>query len=331
MNGVYLQMDEIKSKVDSFIKGVMNRRGKPETLYKAARHIIEAGGKRLRPYLVCKACGLVGGVEEHAIPAAGTVELLHTFTLIHDDIMDRDTVRRGVETVHENWDVPTAIIAGDLLFAKVFEVIGVVSDLYSCRVKLSMLRLLTEAAIRICEGQALDMEFETLSEIGEEEYIDMISRKNAALFEASAKIGGVVGGASESQLESLGDFGRNAGLAFQIVDDVLGLTAEEKELGKPVGSDIREGKKTIITIHALKNSSEKEKGKIMESLGDRRAPRHKIREVIDLLKSLGSIEYAIGKAKEYAVKAKSALKVFNDCREKEDLINLVDLIVLRRR
>lgn len=333
MNSIYLQMEEVKSKVDSFIRKVVDEKGRPETLYKAARHIIEAGGKRLRPYLVCKTCGLVGGVEEHAIPAAATVELLHTFTLIHDDIMDQDTVRRGVETVHKKWNLPTAIIAGDLLFAKVFEVLGTVDspDLYSCTVKLSILRLLTEAAILICEGQALDMEFEILSEVSEDDYMEMISRKTAALFEVSAKVGGVVGGASEDQLEILGDFGRNAGLAFQIVDDVLGLTADEEELGKPIGSDIREGKKTIIVIHALRNSSEEEKGKILEVLGDNKASRHKIREVIDLLKSLGSIEYAMNKAKDYAMKAKSALQAFKSCREKRDLLSLVDLIVLRRR
>jgi len=333
LNRIYLQMEEVKSKVDSFIRKVVDEKGRPETLYKAARHIIEAGGKRLRPYLVCKTCGLVGGVEEQAVPAAATVELLHTFTLIHDDIMDQDTVRRGVETVHKKWNLSTAIIAGDLLFAKVFEVLGMVglSDLYSCEVKLSILQLLTEAAILICEGQALDMEFEMLSEVSESEYMEMISRKTAALFEVSAKVGGVVGGASDDQLERLGDFGRNAGLAFQIVDDVLGLTADEEELGKPIGSDIREGKKTIIVIHALRNSSEREKAKILEVLGDKKASRHKIGEVIALLKSLGSIEYAMNKAKDYAIKAKSTLQAFRDCREKEDLLSLVDLIVLRRR
>jgi len=333
VNEIYLQMKEVGRKVDKFIVELVDGEGRPEVLYRAAKHIINAGGKRLRPYLVCKTCSLVGGRVDDAIPAAASIEILHTFTMIHDDIMDQDSIRRGVETVHKKWGVPIAIMAGDLLFAEVFKILYVVnnSEVYSPDVRLNILRFLVEATIRICEGQALDMEFEHIEEVKERDYLEMISRKTASLLEASTKVGGLIGGATKDQLNKLGEFGWNAGMAFQIIDDVLGLTADERELGKPVGSDIREGKKTIIIIHALQYASEVERRKILKSLGDKEAPQESISELIEILKSLGSIKYAMDKASEYASKAKNALRIFDESPDREDLLRIVDLIVTRRR
>jgi geranylgeranyl diphosphate synthase type I len=332
MSRLSSQLGETAEKVNELLKEVVNLEREPTLLYKAARHIIDAGGKRLRPYLILKSCKLVGGRDEDAVPTAAALELLHTFTLIHDDIIDEDEKRRGIPTVHVKWGVPTAIVAGDLLFAKVYETITKYTDTRRVSPKriLQVLRDISEATITICEGQTLDMTFEKRETVSEDEYFEMIKAKTAALFEVSARCGGIIGGAKKSQVKNLGKFGYYAGLAFQLIDDVLGLTADEKILGKPVGSDIREGKRTLITVHALKQASETQRKKILETLGDRSASPERIRNTIDLVSSLGSISYAEEKAREYIKKSKNALTEFPPTKDKEDLINLAELIIARK-
>jgi geranylgeranyl diphosphate synthase type I len=280
MSQLSSQLAETSEKVNALLKEVVNLEWEPTLLYKAARHIIDAGGKRLRPYLVLKSCKLVGGREKDAIPTAAALELLHTFTLIHDDIMDEDEKRRGLSTVHVKWGVPTAIVAGDFLFAKVFETITKHTDPRQVPSEciLQVIRGISEATIAICEGQTLDMMFESRKNVSEDEYFEMIQGKTAALFEVSARCGGILGGAKKRQVKNLGKFGYYAGLAFQLIDDVLGLTADEKILGKPVGSDIREGKRTLITVHALKNASKTQRKNILETLGDKTASPERIRK-----------------------------------------------------
>jgi len=326
------QLAETAEKVNRFIEGVVDLEREPTILYRAARHIIDAGGKRLRPYLVLKSCRLVGGREEDAIPTAAALELLHTFTLIHDDIMDEDEKRRGLPTVHTQWGVSTAIVTGDLLFAKVYETITKFTDPSRVPPKriLQVLRNISEAAVAICEGQTRDMMFEHNEIVSEDEYFEMIRAKTAALFETSARCGGILGGAKKSQVERLGKYGHYAGVAFQLIDDVLGLTADEKALGKPVGSDIREGKRTLIIVHALKHASENQRKKILETLENRSASPQRIQEIIDLVGSLGSINYAEEKAREYIKKSRKALTNFPATEDREDLISLADLIFARR-
>ena len=332
MSRLASQLAETTEKVNRFIEQIVDLEREPRLLYQAARHIIDAGGKRLRPYLVLKSCKLVGGREGDAIPTAAAIELLHTFTLIHDDIMDQDEKRRGTSTVHTKWGVPTAIVAGDLLFAKVYETITGFTD--PRRVPrgriLHVLRCVSEATVAICEGQTLDMLFEHREIISEDEYFQMIRSKTAALFEASARCGGILGGAKKSKVEHLGKFGHHAGVAFQLIDDFLGLTADESVLGKPVGSDIREGKRTLIIVHALQHASDDQRKKILETLGNKSAPLGQIQETTDLINSLGSISYAEKRAREYVEKSKMALAVFPDTEDKEDLISLADLITARK-
>jgi len=332
MSRLSSQLAETAQKVNRFIEGVVDLEREPTMLYLAARHIIDAGGKRLRPYLVLKSCKLVGGREEDAIPTAAAVELLHTFTLIHDDIIDEDEKRRGLPTVHTRWGVPTAIVTGDLLFAKVYETITKFTDPRRVSPKriLQVLKDVSEATVAVCEGQTLDMMFEHKETISEDEYFEMIRAKTAALLETSARCGGILGGAKKSQVERLGKYGHYAGVAFQLIDDVLGLTADEKVLGKPVGSDIHEGKRTLIIVHALKHASEDQRKKILETLGNRSASHERTQEIIDLVGSLGSINYVEEKARKYIKKSKKALASFPATEDREDLISLADLIFARK-
>jgi len=332
MSRLSSQISESAEKVNRFIEKVVDLESEPKILYSAARHIIDAGGKRLRPFLVLKSCKLVGGNEEDALATASSLELLHTFTLLHDDIMDQDEKRRGVPSVHTKWGVPIAIVAGDLLFAKVYEAITKHTDTKHVKPKriLQVMQEVSEATIVLCEGQTRDMMFENKETVSEAEYFEMIQGKTAALFETSARCGGLLGGATKSQVKRLGEFGRYAGIAFQVIDDVLALTADEKVLKKPVGNDIREGKRTLIVVRALEKASKSQRKQILETLGNKDASAEQIRETIELIDSLGAIAYAKKLADNYIKKAKKALARFPDSEDKEDLLNLADLIFARQ-
>jgi geranylgeranyl diphosphate synthase type I len=332
MSQLSSQIAESAEKVNRFIQKIVDLKSEPQLLYRASRQIIDAGGKRLRPFLVLKSCRLVGGREEDAIPTAAALELLHTFTLIHDDIMDEDEKRRGVPTVHTQWGVPIAIVAGDLLFAKVYEAITSYTDTKHVKPKriLQVLKEISEATITLCEGQSRDMMFESKETVSEGEYLEMIKGKTAALFEASARCGGILGGATKKQVNSLGEFGHYSGIAFQVIDDVLGLTADEKVLKKPVGNDIREGKRTLMVVYALEKASESQRKKILGTLGNKDASSEEIGETIGLIESLGAISYAKQLAEKYIERAKKALASFPASEDREDLISLSDLIFGRQ-
>jgi geranylgeranyl diphosphate synthase type I len=332
MSHLALEIAECAQKVNRFIEKIVDKNSKPNLLYKASRQIIDAGGKRLRPFLVLKSFNLVKGKEEGAIPTAAALELLHTFTLIHDDIMDQDNKRRGVPTVHTQWGLPIAIVAGDLLFAKVYEAIIKYTDnkIVTPKRILEVLRDVTEATIQLCEGQTRDMMFEEKEAITEEEYLEMINGKTAALFKTAARSGGILGGANKKQVESLGMFGHFSGMAFQIIDDILALTADEKVLKKPVGNDIREGKRTLMIVYALEKASKDERKRILKTLGNKDASPEQIRKTIDLINSLGAINHARGLAKKYIEKSKEALAIFPESKDKEDLINLSHFIFSRQ-
>ncbi len=212
--------------------------------YKPIRYVLDLGGKRIRPLFVLLACGITGSDPLKALPAAAAVELLHDFTLVHDDIMDNDETRRGMPAVHVKWDMPTAILAGDGLLGFAFQ------KLLQCSApdRLLLVEKFTRAMIVICEGQGLDKMFESREMVTVDAYLDMIERKTAALLRLSCELGALIGGGDESQVRALADFGYALGMAFQLQDDVLDVMADEKELGKKVGSDFEMHKQTILTI-----------------------------------------------------------------------------------
>jgi len=326
---IKIKLSRNASRVERFIEETL-KPGRPEILYEASMHLISAGGKRLRPYLVAKSCEIVGGDPEEAIPFAAALEVLHNFTLVHDDIMDNDDTRRGAPTVHAKWGVPIAIAAGDLLFAKVYEIMtkNAPGDT-GCEKIMLCVEKVTEASISICKGQVLDVSYPSTEGVSEEDYFFMVGGKTSALFRACAEIGAIIGGGSPEQVGALGRFAWDAGIAFQLVDDYLGATAVEEELGKPVGSDLREGKKTLIIIHALSHASPEQRSKILGVLGVEDAPDRAVAEANELLREMGSFDYALEKAREYAYKAKKSLELFPESSAKRDLLEMVDYFVER--
>ncbi|MBW9141318.1 MAG: polyprenyl synthetase family protein [Candidatus Aramenus sp.] len=321
-------LNEIVSNVDKEIFSYL--KGDTKDLYEASLYLLKAGGKRLRPLILVASSDLVGGERTRAYKAAAAVEVLHNFTLIHDDIMDQDTLRRGKPTVHVVWGVPTAILAGDLLHAKAFEILndalrGLDGERYFWA-----LSTFSRSVIVISEGQAMDMEFEKRADVTEAEYVEMIKRKTAQLFACSSALGGIVGGGDRGAVEKLYSFGMDLGISFQIVDDILGLTADERELGKPVYSDVREGKKTILVIKALEMASDKERKIILEGLGSKDS--EKVRAAAEIIKSL-SLDYAYDMAERYLDRA---LKSLNSIEGKSEIAGmalkyLAEFTVKRRK
>jgi len=327
---IELKLKQSAHVVDSFIDELL-KPVRPKALHDAASHIIQAGGKRLRPYLVLKSCELVGGDVDAAVPFAAALEILHNFTLIHDDIMDNDDMRRGVPTVHARWGLPIAVASGDLLFAKVYDAMTrrSTSETLPFSSVRACIERVTQAAIALCEGQVLDIMFPRISDVSEEDYFSMVGGKTASLFEACAEVGAIVGGGEPEEVDRLGGFAWNAGIAFQLFDDYLGATSDEGTLGKPVGSDLRAGKKTLIIIHALDHASPEERNMLKRALGVEDASLGDLEAASELLRKLGSLDYALKRARRYAEEAKELLDLFPDSEAKQDLRELVDYFLDR--
>ncbi len=337
-NELFTRIRKLAGDVDKIILELVPEK-EPKTLYDAARHYPLAGGKRVRPFVVLRATEAVGGDPEKALYPAAAVEFIHNYSLVHDDIMDMDELRRGRPTVHKVWGINMAILAGDLLFSKAFE--AVAKAKVDPDKKARILEVLVKTSNELCEGQALDIEFETRDEVTVDEYLKMISGKTGALFDGSATIGAIVGTDNEEYIQALSKWGRNVGIAFQIWDDVLDLIANEKKLGKPVGSDIRKGKKTLIVSHFFQNASEDDKAEFLKVFGkyagdakgdalihDERV-KEEVERAIELLKKYGSIDYAAQYAKNLVREANEALKVLPESEARKDLELLAEFLVER--
>ncbi|ASJ09965.1 serralysin [Thermococcus sp. P6] len=334
---LFTRIKETAREVDMKILELIPEK-EPGELYAAARHYPLAGGKRVRPFVVLRAAEAVGGDAEKALYPAAAVEFIHNYSLVHDDIMDMDEKRRGRPTVHKIWGVNMAILAGDLLFSKAFEAVARAE--VGPGKKARILEVLVRTSNELCEGQAMDIEFETRSEVTVEEYLRMISGKTGALFDGSATIGGIVGTEREDYVQALSKWGRNVGIAFQIWDDVLDLVADEEKLGKPVGSDIRKGKKTLIVSHFFQRASEEDKAELMKVFGKYAGDakddalihediREEVERAIELLRKYGSIDYAAEYARNLVKEANEALKVLPESEARRDLELLGEFLVER--
>ena len=304
MEELLSELGRIKNRVNTEIFRIKNSLKYPKELYDAVFHLLSRGGKRLRPFVLIKSTELFSGDTDLALPVAVSIELLHNFTLIHDDIMDQDEMRRGVKTTHVIWGIPIAMTAGDALFALLFKYL--VEELERKGMKADKIatitRMIADAAIKVCEGQTMDVLAQDYIRT-ESDYFEMVSKKTSTLFRISAMLGGLIANASEESQELLGLYGENLGISFQIADDILGLVGDPKITGKPLGSDLREGKRTIILLHAMQSLDETYKMKVNAVLGNRNVSEEQILEVIDILKQAGSIDYAREKAKIFAEKA----------------------------
>ena len=297
---------EVKDLVENRIERALTHSDLPR-LSGAMMHLIEGGGKRLRatlPWLVAKA---VGDTHSGLLDVGAAIEIIHNFTLVHDDIMDDDDVRRGRPAVHVEYDLPTAINAGDAMLAIAFEAMAVAEGIEPDLLPFLVKRI--GRMVRKCsEGQQLDIEFEDREVVSEEEYIEMIHGKTAAMFLTCAEVGSHLAGADEEIIQCMHDWGLALGLCFQLMDDLIDVLSDSDTLGKPSGSDVAQGKRTLMVIHALRQPTSEAKDDLLAVLGKGdNVTAEQVARGHQALHDLGSIEYAKVKAEAYHRKAHDCL------------------------
>ncbi len=338
-----------------FLDPRFRERFRPAHLQRAVYAYLERPGKRLRPAVLLFSCGAVGGDEQAAIPAAAGIEVFHTWTIVHDDVIDHDERRRGGPTVHEqgrqlaqdelgmgptqsaDYGNDLAILAGDVqqgwsvcLFAELAER-GVPPD-----VVLSLItRMESHVINELIRGELLDVQFAgiPLEALAPEAVLEMLWLKTGILYEFAATAGAMIGLATPDPehplVQSIGRFAADCGTAFQLQDDVLGLIGDEQTLGKPVGSDIREGKGTLIVCHALQQANDSQRAFLKRVLGRRDANDDDVAEATRLLRDLGGVEYTNNLAREYIVRAGPCLEGLEPSAAKELLLAWADFMVER--
>lgn len=248
------------------------------SLYDPAQYILQLGGKRVRPVAVFMGNELFDTIEEDAYPVATAIELFHNFSLIHDDIMDKAPLRRGMETVHARYGESTALLAGDVMLVQCYEYLNRIRPHYLQRV----IQLFNQTARQVCEGQQLDMDFEHRTEVSLQEYEQMITLKTSVLLAASLQLGAIIGGASEYNQGHLYQFGKNIGVAFQVQDDYLDAFGDPEKFGKQVGGDILANKKTFLMIHALQTAEAPAKKELVRLMQEN--PSDKVEKVLQIFR-----------------------------------------------
>ena len=302
-------------------------KGNPKKLYDAAGHLIVNGGKRLRPYMVIRSCQILGGKSSTAMIAASAVEMVHNFTLVHDDIMDNDEMRHGVPTVHKKFGMPIAILAGDVLFSKAFQIIS--ESKLSPNANAHLISRLAKACVDVCEGQLLDIKMADEKRIPTEaEYITMIGKKTAALFDVSCAMGAICATNKPKDISNLSTFGRNLGIAFQITDDLIGVMGDPKVTKKPVGNDLREGKKSLPILMAIKLAKGNERKTILKAFGNSKISKKDLNKAVEVIRSLGIEEKVRNQALKYAEKSEKSLIKYKGTAKME-LTALLDFVVKR--
>ncbi len=281
------------------------------------------GGKRIRPALLLLSARLFNYQGTGAVKLASVVEIIHTATLVHDDIIDEAQTRRGRPAANTQWGNSKCVLAGDWLYMQAFKIAVQERNF-------RILDVLIELTQQMVEGELLQME-KLGKLISPQEHLDLIYRKTACLFSVCMRVGGILGGATAEQEERLGQYGRDLGLAFQIVDDVLDLTASERVLGKPVASDLREGKATMAIIHALERCAPAERKQIETVLTDRAFNGVSHGDILAILNRYGSLEHASKEAARYAGSARNAICVFPDSEIKRALLWAPEFVVAREK
>jgi octaprenyl-diphosphate synthase len=289
------------------------------------RYIQTSGGKRIRPAVLLMASRLSGYEGDRAILYAAVVEFIHTATLVHDDIIDDSDLRRGRLAVHSRWGNDITVLLGDYLYIKSMAM-ALTHD------ELDIIRLLCDVTLRMIEGELYQLTKNGDADITEDEHFDIIRRKTAYLFGGCAQIGGMLGKVTGDQAQVLREYGFNLGIAFQLVDDLLDFTGDARAVGKPIGSDLREGKVTLPLIHLLSQANDGNGSRIVRDIiASRNVTEDQWSELLCALKEHASIDYAYRRASEFAERAKKPLYAFPASSERDALLALPDYILSRDR
>ena len=287
-------------------------------------HLFSGGGKRIRPLLLLASAQLAGYEGPRAVAHGCVVELIHTATLLHDDVVDEADQRRGVPTANATWGNHASVLVGDYLFATSFSLMAQDGDV-------RIMQAMAKAVTQLAEGEVLQLVNTCNITEDEDEYLDVVKRKTAALILSACRIGAILGEAPPEQEEALALFGLETGMAFQLVDDALDYMAEEERLGKTVGKDLMEGHVTLPLIYLFRNATAAERETVQEILLGDEVDRRQVEKVIGLMKNYKAIDYTLQTASRYVAQAKKRLSVFEDSGAREALATIADYIVTRDR
>lgn len=284
--------------------------------------ILSAGGKRLRPALLLMASKICHSTGSRCVRLATAIELIHTASLIHDDIIDNDNLRRGLPTLNSRLGDTMCVILGDYLYSMVFTILAEENDM-------KIIRQVAATTSQMARGDLRQMQQQYNMELTEEHYLTINAEKTASLMSCACRIGALCGSGNNGEVETLSRYGQNLGMAFQIIDDLLDLTAEQKALGKPLGSDIRQGKLTLPLIHVLRQADEKEKQWVGSLINSRKIDPPDLNRVREMVTHYKSIEYCLDKAQHYSVVCKQELKSLEESEASRALIRFADFVVDR--
>ena len=314
--------ERVKKEIDFFCKGLPKE---PHELYEPMRYMLSLGGKNLRPSLLLLTCKMFKGQVKDALSAAIALELFHNFTLIHDDITDNSPLRRGKSTVHVKWNLNIALLSGDALLIKAYQELNKTPAKYLP----AIFRIFNDAALKVCEGQQFDMNYETKSKVTINDYLTMISMKTAALFSASMGMGAVLAGASNTDCTKMKVTGESLGMLFQLKDDVLDVFGKSGKTGKQIGGDIIQDKKTFLLLKAFELAKGKAKTELHSLIGNTKInPLEKVEKVKRIYESLGVEEHANKQMQLYYSNAKKSLASIK-APEKEILLSLAEALLDR--
>jgi geranylgeranyl diphosphate synthase, type II len=314
-----------KSSVERYLRSFVTEH-KPQTLYHPVKYVLVGGGKRIRPVITLLACEAVGGDANSALHAGAGIEILHNFTLVHDDIMDHAETRRGRLTVHKKWDENVALLSGDALLAFAYRALLRTKSSHIQEIS----RIFTEGVVTICEGQALDKEFETRHRVHVNEYLMMIEKKTGKLVSIAAQLGALIGNASISDLEALRRYGEHVGRAFQIQDDLLDIVADEKEFGKTIGGDLVEGKKTFLLLEALRRAKGEQKKMLQRIFTNGGVPKKQVPTFRLIYEETGAMDSAKKRIESDITEAKNQLTSLTPSIARETLRWMTDKLLNRK-
>ncbi len=291
-------------------------------IYRVAKYVIESGGKRIRPALLITSAKLCGYEGKDHISLAAVIEFIHTATLLHDDVVDNAPLRRGLSSANVVFGNEASVLIGDYLFAKSFKVLSALGNI-------DIIKAYSDATTLMAEGEVNELVKTADIKISEEEYLDIIIKKTAVLFACAARGGAILAGKDEDFGERLYEYGLNIGIAFQLMDDTLDYTSNEK-FGKFIGNDLKEGKVTLPLIHTLERCEPQEKDFIAGIIYKKKLNKGDLKAVLDLVNYYDSLEYTISMANEKIEKAKRSLNVFQGSVFKESLVDMANYIIERK-
>ena len=285
-----------------------------------AHHIVESGGKRLRPLLVLLAANACGYRGNKHIPLAAVIEFIHTATLLHDDVVDHSELRRGKSTANANWGNAPSVLVGDFLYSRAFQIMVEIGSM-------DVMNVISHATTIIAEGEVMQLLNQRNPDLGEEAYLQVVLGKTAMLFEAATEVGAILAQASDNDREAMRLYGRHLGIAFQIVDDLLDYLSDAETLGKNVGDDLAEGKTTMPLIHSMRVGTDADKALIRHAI--RQGGLEDLSPIIETVQRNGSVDYTREQALEQIAKAKQAIADIADTSFKTTLNQIADLAIER--